>query len=70
MLFVQDKYEECFVTSSRVVESLRLGLGASHTDTASALFNMAGIAKKLVCMFVCVHVYCDFILVTMRYLRA
>lgn len=52
---MQGHYEEALGSAKRAVESLRSGVGGKDVATASALFNVGGLAKRLVrvCVALC-----------------
>lgn len=45
----QSKFEDAEVNASRAVSSLRRGVGSKDVSTATALYNLAGLAKRQVC---------------------
>jgi hypothetical protein len=47
-LLSQGKFEEAESYAAKAVESLRTGVGADDVSTATALYNLAGLAKRLV----------------------
>ena len=42
----QSKFEDAEANASRAVMSLRRGVGAKDVSTATALYNLAGLAKR------------------------
>ncbi len=65
VLCVQSKFEDAERNASRAVASLRKGVGSKDVSTATALYNLAGLAKRQVGMrlalcereLMCVGVY-------------